>query len=258
MDLNAIADNLLQAHEARARFVSFAAENGVDDIAKAYSVQEQLVARLTKSNGESVGYKIGLTSHQMQAMCGIAQPIGGRVLKQRVHASGATVARADFGRVGLEFEIGLRLGRDLDGRNKSCSVDEIVAAIDGVCAAIELVDDRNADYAKLDVLSLICDNSWNAGAVLSDFQSMPSSLRDLEGKIFENGTLVDRGSGEDVLGDPVNSLAWLCEHLAGRGKRLRKGEIVLTGSLVKTRFPQGPTAYRYDLSDIGSISVQIT
>jgi len=41
--------------------------------------------------------------------------------------------------------------------------------IDGVCAAIELVDDRSADYAKLDVLSLVADNSWNGGIVLSEF-----------------------------------------------------------------------------------------
>ena len=41
--------------------------------------------------------------------------------------------------------------------------------IDGVCAAIEIVDDRNADYANLDVLSLVADNSWNGGIVLSEF-----------------------------------------------------------------------------------------
>ena len=36
--------------------------------------------------------------------------------------------------------------------------------------AVELVDDRHCDYATLDVLSLIADNSWNAGIVLGVFQ----------------------------------------------------------------------------------------
>jgi hypothetical protein len=41
--------------------------------------------------------------------------------------------------------------------------------IGGVCAAMELNDDRNADYNNLDVLSLLADNSWNGGVVLSEF-----------------------------------------------------------------------------------------
>jgi hypothetical protein len=50
--------------------------------------------------------------------------------------------------------------------------------IDDVCAAIELVDDRSADYTNLDVLSLVANNFWNGGIVLSEFAT---KWPDLEG-----------------------------------------------------------------------------
>ena len=49
----------------------------------------------------------------MQAFCGIDHPIAGVVLAKRVHRSGATVRRADFGRLGLEFEIAVRIKSDV-------------------------------------------------------------------------------------------------------------------------------------------------
>jgi 2-oxo-3-hexenedioate decarboxylase/2-keto-4-pentenoate hydratase len=37
-----------------------------------------------------------------------------------------------------------------------------------------------------------------------------------------------------VLGHPHQALAWLANHLAAEGRGLHAGQIVLTGSLVKT------------------------
>ena len=71
----------------------------------AYDIQDRYVALLRRENGEPAGCKIGLTSATMQAFCRIDHPIGGVVLTRRVHQSGATIRRSDFGRLGLEFEI---------------------------------------------------------------------------------------------------------------------------------------------------------
>ena len=54
------------------------------------------------------------------------------------------------------------------------------------------------------------------------------------GRAIVNGAEAGRGTGADVLGHPHNPLAWLANHLAEEGKGLRAGQIVLTGSLVKT------------------------
>jgi 2-oxo-3-hexenedioate decarboxylase/2-keto-4-pentenoate hydratase len=51
-----------------------------------------------------------------------------------------------------------------------------------------------------------------------------------------NGVEAGRGSGTDVLGGPLNALAWLANHLAARGPGLRAGEFVSTGSVVQTQW----------------------
>jgi hypothetical protein len=154
------AELLLAEHKAKARFKALGPPATISD---AYDIQERFVALLRGEHGETVGYKVGLTSAAMQAFCGIDHPIAGVVLARRVHRSGAIVNRSDFGRLGLEFEIAVRIKSDVPVTDGSCSAEMIEPHIDGICAAIELVDDRDADYGNLDVLSLVADNSWNGG-----------------------------------------------------------------------------------------------
>jgi 2-keto-4-pentenoate hydratase len=170
--------------------------------------------------------------------------------------SGATLARSAYGRLGLEFEIAMRIGRDAPGGEHTAH--SVRAHVDAVCAGIEIVDDRNADYKTLDVRGLVADNSWNAGIVLSPWLSAWPDLTAAEGVVHANGQAVDRGFGRDVLGDPFVCVAWLANHLHARGQCLRAGQVVMTGSLVTTRFPTEDTAFRYELAGIGSVSVNAT
>src|SRR6266567_140582 len=162
------AEALLAEHKANVRFRSFGPPDGPTTIPDAYDIQERYVALLRNEHGDAVGYKVGLTSAPMQAFCGIDHPIGGVVLARRVHRSGATVQRSDFGRLGLEFEIAVRIKSDVPVTGAPCTAEMIATHIGGVCAAIEIVDDRAADYSNLDVLSLVADNSWGGGSVLSE------------------------------------------------------------------------------------------
>ena len=41
-----------------------------------------------------------------------------------------------------------------------------------------------------------------------------------------DGVEFGRGKGRDVLGHPLTALAWLANHLAARGRCLRRGDIV--------------------------------
>ncbi|HSW22648.1 MAG TPA: fumarylacetoacetate hydrolase family protein [Burkholderiaceae bacterium] len=246
---------LLDQHAAKARFAA-APPASATTLPAAYDVQRAFVALMLPREGPVAGYKIGLTSPRMQAMCGIDQPISGVVLAQRVRSSGSTLARSAYGRLGLEFEIAMRIGRDTSGGEHSAH--SVRAQVDGVCAGIEIVDDRHADYKTLDVRGLVADNSWNAGMVLSQWVSPWPDLGAAEGVVHANGQAVDRGFGRDVLGDPFVALAWLANHLHARGECLRAGQVVMTGSLVPTRFPLEDTAFRYELAGIGTVSVNVT
>jgi 2-keto-4-pentenoate hydratase len=251
------AEALLAEHQANARFRTLGPPDGPATISDAYDIQDRYVALLRGKHGEAVGYKVGLTSAAMQTFCGIDHPIAGVVLASRVHRSSANVRRSDFGRLGLEFEIAVRIKSDVPVTGQPWTGETITPHIDGVCAAIELVDDRSADYSNLDVRSLVADNSWNAGIVQSEFATKWPDLQSVLGRTSKDGVAFGEGHGRDILGHPFNSAAWLATQLAARGAALRAGEVVMTGSVMKTVFPEEPADYRFELGGIGVVEVQV-
>jgi 2-keto-4-pentenoate hydratase len=249
----------MQEHAAGHRFESFAASSGIETPRRAYDVQREFVDRQASAGKTSrAGYKIGLTSPSMQAMCGIDTPIAGVVLRDRVHASHFRLDRADHVRAGIEFEIAVRIGHDLPPIDRPFALAEVQSAVDAVAPAIEIIDDRHCDYASLDVLSLIADNAWNAGVVLGTFCSSWPELAEVTGTVvLGDAGVLDQGRGRDVLGHPLLPVLWLANHLAAEGIGLRRGEVVMTGSLVTTKFPTGPGAYRFEVSGLGSVALTV-
>ena len=251
------AQSLLAAHKANTQFKSLGPPDKPATISDAYDIQDSYVALLRSEHGDAVGYKVGLTSATMQKFCGIDHPIAGVVLASRVHRSGATARRADYGRLGLEFEIAVRLKSDVPVTSAPCTADMVAPHIGGVCAAIEIVDDRSADYSSLDVLSLVADNSWNAGIVLSEFAAKWPDLAPALGRAAKDGAAIGEGHGRDILGHPFNSVAWLATQLNSRGVGLKAGHIVMTGAVMKTVFPEADARYRFELEGIGSVEVDV-
>ena len=67
-----------------------------------------------------------------------------------------------------------------------------------------------------------------------DWQGL--DLVNATGSMTINGQPAGEGKGGDVLGHPLDALAWLANTLAARGKSLSTGNIVMTGSIVSTKF----------------------
>ena len=76
------------------------------------------------------------------------------------------------------------------------------------------------------------------------------------GRALINGTEAGRGTGADVLGHPHNALAWLANHLAAEGKGLHAGQIVLTGSLVKTVWLNAGDKVAMELEGLGKVRAE--
>jgi 2-keto-4-pentenoate hydratase len=249
---------LMSEHAGGVNFHPFAAAFGIAGVGDAYAVQRDYVRRQMQARGTgAAGYKIGLTSKRMQEMCGIDSPIAGVIVQDRVHKSGARLRPTDYGRLGLEFEIAVRMARDLAPDGRALGLADAAQAVDAICPAFEIIDDRHADYGNLELLSLIADNAWNAGIVLGDFVKPWPDLVAIEGIVCVDGEVVDRGFGRDVLGHPFHSVVWLAAHLAETGAKLQAGDIVMTGSLALTRFPDRACEYRFDLSGLAAVEVSI-
>jgi 2-keto-4-pentenoate hydratase len=250
----AAAETLLREHNERKSFHSLRDEYPLNDLRQSYDIQAHVVKRLCERNNAGLaGYKIGLTSPRMQTMCGIPHPICGSVLRNRVFASGGAVATSDFVHLGVECEIAVRIGKDLVQSQLPSTIEDMAEVIDAVAPALELVEDRHADYKSLDMLTLVADNSWNAGIVLGGFRQNWPDLASIEGIVERNGEILDRGFGRDVMGHPFAPLLWLSQHLAGRGEFLKAGDIVMTGSITPTYFPSPGESIRFTVGEVGSV-----
>jgi len=236
---------------------ALSAEIAPADEAAGYRIQRTVHDLLLPQVGALVGYKIGCTSAVMQQYLGIPHPCGGGVFANGVHDGGVSLRHRDFVRVGVECEIAVRLGSDLPASRAPFTAESVATAIEAYHPAIEIVDERYVDWQTLGAPTLIADDFYAAGCVLGTpvARSAAPDLLGLVGRAIVNGTEVSRGTGADVLGHPHNPLAWLANHLAEEGKGLRAGQIVLTGSLVKTLWLNAGDRVTMDLSQLGTVEV---
>ena len=257
---------LFEAHRTRAPFAPMPSELAPRDSDEAYAIQSEFVGMRAASLGQVTGYKIALTTPAMRAMVGLNDSIAGDMMEKTILRSRpdalASVSAADYVRLIVEFEIGVEMAEDLPAIGAPYNRESVAPAVAALMPALELADDRNADYKILPgrALMLVADNAWNEGAVLGepvrDWKGI--DLAALEGEASINGKSVGIGHGRDVMGHPLDALAWLANHLAARGLGLWRGDTVITGSLVTSKFPQAGDLVRFDAGALGSVRLQVS
>jgi 2-keto-4-pentenoate hydratase len=222
-----------------------------------YRIQSEVHRLLAPELGPLVGYKIGCTSDVMQKYLAIPHPCAGGIPARAVHQSGVVLNAAGYVRVGVECEIAVRLGKDLDPGGAPFNSDSVAGSIECYLPAIEIVDDRYVNWETLGAPTLVADDFFAAGIVLGRpvARAAVPDLLEVEGRALINGQEAGRGTGADVLGHPHNALAWLANHLASQGTVLRAGEIVMTGSLVKTVWLQAGDEATMEFSGLGNVQV---
>jgi len=220
--------------DARARRLPY--RNLPDDLKpaslrEAYAAQEAYYRLAEPVYGAVCGAKIATTTKVMQELMGIDHPCGGAVFSHTIHYSPAHLHTANFVNVRIESEIALMLGADLPAAGAPWTRDTVAPAVSAAMPAFELIEDRNADYTKTEAASLIVENCWNGGIVIGAAKAVyPASLVGIAGRL----TIGGQPAGEGFAEDPCATLAWLANHLAERGRGLKAGMVVITGSVIPT------------------------
>jgi len=253
---------LFDAHQRRAQYAPLPPELAPQSAAEAYAIQGQFVGRRAKLLGPVAGYKIALTTPAMRAMVGLKDSIAGDILESTIRRGDAKVAAADYRNLIVEFEVAFVLGEDLPAIDAPYTRDKVARAVAAAMPAIELADDRHADYATLKEhpLMLAADNAWNEGAVLGAPVSAwhAIDLAAAKGEAVINGEAVGEGRGGDVMGHPLEALAWVANNLASRGLGLWRNDVVITGSWVTSKFPKAGDRLRWSIGGLGSVSLEVT
>ena len=256
-----LADRIFAEHQARKPFQRLRDASRPANMEAGYRVQDLLNERFAEAGrGPIAGYKIGLTSEKIRQMCNAHEPISGVIYQSTVHRSPAALNLANYMHLGLEFELAVKMGRDVPLDAQPLDADSVRDYVAACMPAFELIDDRNADFGDLDALSIMVDNSWCGGIVLGE---APHDWQQLDLKtnpvaMSWNGEFVESGVTGDAMGHPFESVAWVAGLLASQGKQLRAGMIVMTGSTLATRFPIAGEACRYEVEGLGSVSATMS
>jgi 2-keto-4-pentenoate hydratase len=246
----AAARFIAEAHRVRAPYQNLPGDLAPANVDEAYATQEALAQFWQPERGPVAGLKIATTTKIMQELMGIDHPCGGMIYTKQIHASPTILDRSKYMHVVVECELAVRLGRDLPPMAAAYDRQSVRDAIGAVMPAFELIEDRNAVYKECKAMSLIADNAWNAGIVLGAEVPLPPSLEldGLTGSLEINGVAKLEGKTDDPLG----ALAWVANLAVSRGRPMRAGMVVITGSVIATLPIADGETFRFTVAGLGS------
>ncbi len=219
-----------------------------------YRLQDELRAALVAGGQRVIGWKAGLTGRVAQESLGIHHPVSGFLLGDGVYATGETVPMSRFAELVVEAEIAFVMKRDLSGPGVTPAA--ALLAVEGAIPALELPDlrwDGNPTGGDL-VADGVAGNAIVLGQPLTSVVGLDLAL---EGVVYEmSGRIMATNTAAEVLGNPLNSLAWLANNLAERGLGLRAGDLVMSGSIAPLLRPKAGDVVTARFTRLGSVSAR--
>ncbi len=230
-----IIDDLAEVVDEAARnsepIVMLTAEHPEMTLEDAYTIQRRSIARRIERGESLVGMKMGLTSKAKMDQMGVHNPIYGHLTDSMMLADGASIEHAAYCHPRVEPEIAFVMADDISGE---VGPREALAAVEGICPALEIIDSRYKDF-EFTLIDVVADNASSTGFVLGPTVAPPEwvELGNLGMVMSINGEVKATGSSAAILEHPARSLAALITMLDERGEGLHKGQVVLAGGATK-------------------------
>ncbi len=226
---------------------------GMDDLEKAYAVQEINTSLRIAQGARVVGSKIGLTSKAVQKQLGVDQPDFGMLWNDTEILNGGEVSMKHLMQPKAEAEIAFVIGKDLD-KDIITSVD-VLSAIEYALPSIEVVGSRIANW-DIKITDTIADNAsashWVVGhrpVKLDRFDLINCKM-----KMENNGALVSEGVGKACLGSPINALLWLAQKMKSLGKPMQAGDLILSGAIGPMVAAKAGDNFHVTIEGLGEVS----
>jgi 2-oxo-3-hexenedioate decarboxylase len=200
-----------------------------------YAAARALHEARLREGWRPVGRKIGFTNRRIWPLYGVFEPIWGWVYDRtliRAQGDEATVALSGLQQPRIEPEICFKLR----AAPRSANPADLLEALEWVAHSVEIVQCDQPGWKT----SLEHSTGLNGlhgrlivGPSFPPPEDLESRLPAIEMVLRKGAEIVDRGTGEIVLGSPLSALGHLVELLARQAwaAPLAAGEIVSTGTL---------------------------
>jgi 2-keto-4-pentenoate hydratase len=218
------------------------------DIAAAWAVQDATL----ELAGPAGGWKVGAKAPDVE-------PGAAPLPASGIYASGASLTGPAWSMRGIEVEVAVRFARDFVPSSPDVDRLQLQAAIDCVLPAIEVVETRLADWRHSDPLAQLADLQTHGALVVGEPSRVKPAdldLRQVEAYLAFDGQPVASCRGANVAVDVWRLLTWLAWHAAQRGRPLRAGDVVTTGSCSGMLYAGEGMQVLADLKEIGSVELR--
>lgn len=229
--------------------------------ADAYQAQSILVERMLAAAGGGsaapIGYKVACTSSIACRLFGADGPVFGRLLSCFSWPDGTTLSAARFPMTALEPEFAFRMKSDVPEIPTPWTRETISSHIGEMIPALELVGQRFDGWSAYSDKSLAADNAVNLGWISGDATNgwREVDLADHPVALRVNGEELLAGNGANVMGNPLNAVAWLANTLPEHGLGLRAGDLVTTGVCTDIHVSGPGECVQADFGELGSVAV---
>jgi 2-keto-4-pentenoate hydratase len=136
-----------------------------------------------------------------------------------------------------------------------------LAAVGDFFAGIELVENRYGDLKELGTPTLVADQMYHAAAVISPAQDIDwrsIGIGALRGQISLDDGTTDSGVTSDLLGHPLNGLAWLAgSSVAAAFGGLKAGQVVMLGSVTPPIWLTGPATVTVSFPPLPRVTLRL-
>jgi len=199
------------------------------------------------------GWKIGFNDPKVQRRFGLDAPVVGYLTADRVVADGATHHPPAAGKLAIEAEIAVTIGRSL-GAN--ATPQDAARAISAIAPALELVD-----YARPagDLDAILTNDVFHEAVVFGSPASV--ALRDLPAALAVRLTVnaVEKASmaPELVPGSFAELVCLVARVLAAHGEVLAAGDRIITGSLIQPVSVARGDHLEARIDPLGSVSLRL-
>ncbi len=261
-NIAAIAGQLISAYDSATQIEPITSTDPAFDVATAYEVLREIEKRRRITQGwQPVGRKIGFTNRTIWPRYGVYQPMWAHIWAHSVHFAQeghATLGLASFVQPRIEPEVVFKLKAPVPVTSDALAV---LASIEWIAPGFEVVQSHFPDWkftaadctaafglhGALVVGKTIPLTDRNRGAIATALPTFPLTLR-------RGRTVVDRGVGANVLGNPALALVHLVRVLATQPQfpPLAAGEVITTGTLTDA-WPVAPGETW--VSDYGALGI---
>ena len=203
-----------------------------------YAAARALHAHRLAQGWRPVGRKIGFTNRGIWPRYGVDEPIWGYVYDRTeviAHAGRARLPLAGLVQPRIEPEVLFRLKA---APPRAAKPEALIESIEWIAHSLEIVQCVHPDW-RFKLADCTANNALHGRLIvgaplpIAALRGLAENLPALKVTLRKADTVVDHGVGANVLGSPLQALAYLAELLArdAEAAPLCAGEIVSTGVL---------------------------